>query len=111
MFHLIIWFNQFLRPSILHKLAIADVLALRSPHLVLEATLLTLFVGEGTVRVQTRVEPALGPDVSELAPFCGAARAVATQWHRRVLERAMRVLAVGKEFAILFTLVRQLSRW
>lgn len=68
---------------VVHKLSLTWVLCAfaSSPDLVLKATLLAFLVRKSAVRVEARVEPALGLDVSEFAVGICAASAVSTEGH------------------------------
>jgi len=77
----------------------------RGPNLILKLPpLLALGMLECTGRIQTRVELAHGLNVSELAVWSSAVGTVSTQWHGRVLERAVRVRAIREELAVLLSL-------
>lgn len=105
-------FDKFFGSILINKLPLTDMLVGRvgGPDLILEPSLLAHVVRKVAAGVQARVEPALGRDVGELAVFCCATSTIPTQRHRGVLERTPRVLAVGEELALLFTLVRKLGR-
>jgi len=98
--------------TIIHKLPLTDVLGTLAsgPDLILEASLLSVLVREGAVGVETRVEFALGLNMCKLAVRVCAAGTVPAERHRGVLERALRVLAIGKEFAVLLALVSKTGR-
>jgi hypothetical protein len=80
--------------------------AASSPHLILEpSSLLAIRMFERTRRVQTWIVFTDSFDVCETAIFSRAVRAIATEWHRWVLERTGRIGAIREELAIHLGLV------
>lgn len=75
--------DELFRSLVIHKLSLTGVLCAftSGPDLVLKATLLTFLVRKSAARVEARVEPALGLDVSEFAVGICAASAVSTERH------------------------------
>lgn len=105
--------NKFLRTVVVHKSSFADVLlgSVGRPNFVLENPLLPLLVLVRAEPISAWLVLAQGLQVRKFASLYRTVASVPTDGHLWMLERALRVGAVGVKLAVLLVLMRALCRW
>lgn len=100
--------HNFFLGLITRKLSFANVpitTTIGRPHFILESTALPFLVLVRTEAVRARAVLAKGLDMGKLAALNLAVTSISAGRHLRVLEWALGIRTVGKEFALLLVLV------